>query len=159
MYQHQHQQYLELDCLPLCVLPEENLFENSHQQLVHVVLQASRGFYELGVVAVSQLLPLLRRDLAGSLQVHFVPHQNTSPTAPSGLRVEVLQDLLRLSEALAVNDGVHNHASLRLVRRYDILHLSSDYQRTPTLNTTYRHLIAGMIYEHQLGLNSHLFLM
>ena len=56
------------------MLPEEDLLENSHQQLVHIVLQAGRGLYELGVVAVSEFLPLLGGDMARSLQVNLVPN-------------------------------------------------------------------------------------
>ena len=58
----------------LRLLSEEDLFEDSHQQLVNVVLNTGGCLYELGVVAVSEFLPLLGGDMARSLQVNLVPN-------------------------------------------------------------------------------------
>ena len=63
------------------------------------------------------------RDLSGSFQVHLVAHQDPGPPVLAGLHGEVLQYLLRLQEAVPVNDGVDHHASLWLVSWKDVLNL------------------------------------
>ena len=40
------------------LLPEEHLLGHPHQQLVHVLLQDSRGFYELGIRTGGLVFPL-----------------------------------------------------------------------------------------------------
>ena len=46
-------------------MAEEDLFENAHQQLVHVVLQPGARLDELGVVAARQVLALCARIKKG----------------------------------------------------------------------------------------------
>ena len=64
--------YLHLRRMLAGLLSEEDLLQNTYEELVHVVLETGRGLYELGVVAPGQLLALSGRHLTRPLQVHLV---------------------------------------------------------------------------------------
>ena len=54
-------------------------------------------------------------------------YENSGASVPTRLSAEILEDVLCLSEALAIHDGVEDHAGVWLVRGYDVLHLNGSY--------------------------------